>query len=106
MSEAAAQVARSLVEGLRQQVPAHVPLAGIEVELGEHVDLAPAALKAALEALLPGVEVRVTLVPALLRCLDCGAEYPADEFPCPACGSAKAEPVHGDELQIRRAWTA
>lgn len=106
MPDPAVTVAQSLVEGLQAQLPAHVRLGGIEVELGEQVDLDAGALRAALQALLPGVEVRITLVPALLRCLDCGAEYPADEFPCPACGSAKAELVHGDELQIRRAWAA
>jgi Zn finger protein HypA/HybF involved in hydrogenase expression len=73
--------------------------------VGEQVDVDPDALATALRARLPGVEVRMLAVPAVLHCLDCGAEYPADEFPCPVCGSNRAELLHGGELAIRRAWT-
>ena len=98
------EVADSLVAGLRAQLPATFPLAGIEVAVGELVEIDHTALTAALAALLPGVEVRLSPVAALYRCLDCGVEYPADEFPCPACGSGRHEVVHGHELGITRAW--
>ena len=79
---------------------------GFEVHLGALVDLEPEALRAMLSALIPGVEVKVTVIDALYRCKDCGAEYPGDEHPCPVCGSPNAEVVHGAELQIVRAWGA
>lgn len=99
-------IAETLVAALRAQAGA-MRVAGIEVRLGAMVDLAPAVLQAALEATLgPGVEVQITVVAAVLRCLDCGAEYPGDEHPCPACGSGRAELIHGTELEIARAWGA
>lgn len=96
--------AAQLVDGLRAQLPPDFALRGIAVKLGELVDLSPDALAAALQALLPGVEVQIEVVAALLRCLDCGAEYPPEEHPCPACGSSNAEMLHGNELEISRAW--
>ena len=99
--------ALALIRGLHAQLPpGPFVLAGIEVALGALVDLTAEGLRAALEAALPGVEVRVTMIPAVLRCLDCGAEYPADEHPCPVCGSVNATLIHGDELTITRAWGA
>ncbi|MFN7143245.1 MAG: hydrogenase/urease maturation nickel metallochaperone HypA [Myxococcota bacterium] len=99
------EVAGQLLEGLHAQLPAQgFRLDGFEVELGAMVDLEPDVLRAALCALLPGIEVKVTRVDALLKCKDCGAEYPADEHPCPVCGSPHAELVHGAELQVVRAW--
>lgn len=98
-------LADALLDGLRAQLPEGFALAGIEVEVGELVDVDRAALRAALVARL-GVEVRIVEVAALYRCLDCGAEYPADEFPCPACGSPRHEVVHGEELGVSRAWGA
>lgn len=100
-------VAASLVDGLRAQLPASgFALAGVEIELGALLGLDGVALAASVRRLLPGVEVQVTIVAGLLRCLDCGAEYPVDEFPCPACGSPRHEFVHGEELQVKRAWGA
>ena len=100
------EVAHQLLEGLHAQLPEHgFHLQGIEVHVGKMVDLDPEQLRAMLLALLPPkVEVQITLVDALLRCKDCGAEYPADEHPCPVCGSPHAELAHGGELQIVRAW--
>jgi len=98
------EIADTLVAALRDQLPPTVILAGVEVELGALVELAAADLHAALTARLPGVEVRIREVPAVVRCDDCGAEYPADEHPCPACGSPRATVVHGHELGIVRAW--
>lgn len=99
-----AHIADELVAGLRAQLPPEVVLEGFEVEVGEHLELDAEALMAALQLLVPGVEVRLVQVEGLLRCLECGAEYPADEAPCPVCGSARAELVHGHELSVRRAW--
>jgi Zn finger protein HypA/HybF involved in hydrogenase expression len=80
-------------------------VAGIEVRLGAMVDLGADELRTALRNRLgPGIEVQITTVAAVLRCLDCGAEYPGDEHPCPVCGSGRAELIHGAELQIARAW--
>lgn len=99
-------VVDTLLAALRAQVPPTVVLAGVEVELGALVELSPADLHAALATRLPGVEVRIREIPAVVRCDDCGAEYPADEHPCPACGSPRATLIHGDELGIVRAWGA
>lgn len=98
------QVAARLLVGLRAQVPATVGLRGIEVEVGVMVDLVVPELVAALERELPGIEVRVRRVDVLFACAECGAEFPADEHPCPVCGSARVAMVHGDELGISRAW--
>lgn len=98
------ELAAELVAGLNAQWPAHVPLGGFEVEVGELLDLDVRALRGALQRALPGVEVQVVRVEGLLQCQDCGARYPADEAPCPVCGSAHAEPVAGTELSVRRAW--
>ncbi len=98
-------VAVQLLEGLNAQLPATgFRLDGFEVHLGAMVDLDPEVLRASLMAMLPRVEVKITRVDALLKCKDCGAEYPGDEHPCPVCGSPHAELVHGAELQIVRAW--
>lgn len=70
------------------------------------MDLVPAALLAALRARLPGIDVQITVIAALMRCEDCGAEYPPDEHPCPACGSPRGTLIHGEELGIVRAWGA
>jgi Zn finger protein HypA/HybF involved in hydrogenase expression len=97
-------IADELVAALRAQLPDDIVLDGFEVEVGEHVELDRDALVAALRARVPGVEVRVVVVEGLLRCLDCGADYPPDEAPCPVCGSARAALIHGQELSVRRAW--
>lgn len=98
------EVAAHLVAGLRAQVPVTVGLFGIEVEVGASVDLEVPELVAELQRALPGVEVRVRRVDVLFKCADCGAEFPADEHPCPVCGSARVAMVHGDELGVSRAW--
>lgn len=99
-----AHIADELVAGLRAQLPAEVVLEGFEVEVGEHLEIDVDELLTALKLLVPGVEIRLVRVEGLLRCLECGAEYPADEAPCPVCGSARAELVHGHELSVRKAW--
>ena len=102
---ALSELTRDLLEGLHAQLPASgFRLQGIEVQVGKMVDVDPEHLRAALCAVLPRVEVQITVVEALLKCKDCGAEYPADEHPCPVCGSPNAELIHGGELQIVRAW--
>ncbi len=101
----AVEVAGHLLQHLESQLPASgFLLRGIEVRMGVLLDLNPEALRAALCAALPGVEVRVTTVDALLRCLDCGAAYPHEEHPCPVCGSGRSEVASGQELEIVRAW--
>lgn len=101
------EIADQLLAALHAQLPAAgFLLAGIEVHLGERVDLLASALRTAMQVRLPGIEVQVTVVAALLKCQDCGAEYPADEHPCPVCGSGRAELIHGHELAIARAWGA
>ena len=97
-------VAQHLYEALRTQIPASVKLRGIEVEVGVTVDIDEPALRSALTRLLPGVEIQIRRVEVLFKCADCGAEFPADEHPCPVCGSARVAMVHGDELGIKRAW--
>jgi hydrogenase nickel incorporation protein HypA/HybF len=58
-----------------------------------------------------GAELELELVPALLRCPACVGEWdPAPEpaldgvlipaFRCPTCGSAGAETLTGDELEV------
>jgi Zn finger protein HypA/HybF involved in hydrogenase expression len=99
------ELAGQLLEGLNAQLPASgFRLVGIEVQVGKMVELDPEHLRAMLCAMLPRVEVQITVVDALLKCKDCGAEYPHDEHPCPVCGSPNAELIHGGELQIARAW--
>ena len=98
-------VAAQLVAGLRAQLPAQgFRLDGVEVLLGVLVDLQPEELRAAMHEMLPSVEVKVKVVEALMRCTDCGAEYPPEEHPCPVCGSPHATLIHGQELEISRAW--
>ncbi len=102
---AADDVAETLVSGLRAQLPpAGFRLDGIEVHLGEEVDLTATELRDALERALPGVTIEITPIGSALKCLDCGAEYPSDEHPCPVCGSPNAAMIHGNELTIARAW--
>lgn len=101
------EIAASLLEHLQAQLPpSGFHLDGIEVQVGELVDLDRETLRAMLMAMLPRVEVQITVVPGLLKCLDCGATYPHDEHPCPLCGSGRAELIGGQELQIVRAWGA
>lgn len=93
-------IVQPLLDGLRAQLPPGFRLVAIEVAVGERVDVDRDALRQALERALPGVQVEIRPVAAVLRCLDCGAIYPADEFPCPVCGSGHAELIAGDELGI------
>ncbi len=98
-------LAGPLLEHLESQLPADgFVLRGIELLVGELVDVDIEALRAALCAALPGVEVQLRRAHGVLRCEDCGAEYPHDEHPCPTCGSARATLVGGHELEIARAW--
>lgn len=97
-------LADALLQGLREQLPPELELAGFEVEIGELVEVDVPALLAALRAAAGPVDVQITRVAALYRCLDCGTEYPPDEAPCPTCGSARVELAHGDELGVKRAW--
>lgn len=99
------ETAALLLQGLNEQLPpSGFHLKGIEVRVGELVDVNPELLRASLCAMLPGVEVVITRVLGLLKCDDCGAEFPHDEHPCPACGSARATLMHGTEFDIVRAW--
>ena len=103
--DAAEEVAAQLVTGLRAQLPTEgFRLAGVEVQLGELVDLTPAELAAAIQAILGPIDVQVKVMTGVLKCTDCGAEYPSDEHPCPVCGSPNAQLIHGTELAISRAW--
>lgn len=101
----AIETATALIEGLHAQLPSPAfVLAGIEVALGALIGLTAEELRLELQRQLPGVAVIITLLPAIFECLDCGAEYPADEHPCPVCGSPNARVLHGEELSITRAW--
>ena len=94
-----------LLEALAAQLPSEgFRLSGIEVEVGALLDIDIEALAAAMSAALSGVEVRVVRVAALLKCNDCGAEYPSEEHPCPVCGSPHAHLLRGEEFGITRAW--
>ena len=98
-------IAGPMLAHLENQLPAEgFVLRGIEILVGELVDVDAEALRAALCAALPGVEVQLRRSYGVLRCEDCGAEYPHDEHPCPTCGSARATLVGGNELEIHRAW--
>ena len=98
-------VLESLLEALAAQIPASgFRLDGIEVEVGALLDIDPAEVQQLLANALPGVEVRMVTGAALLRCTDCGAEYPPEEHPCPVCGSPRSTVLHGQELGIARAW--
>lgn len=99
------ELADQLIAGLYAQLPTSgFRLDGIEVLVGTLVELDPDALARALKERLPGVEVQIKMSEACLRCTDCGAEYPADEHPCPVCGSPNASLISGSELEISRAW--
>jgi Zn finger protein HypA/HybF involved in hydrogenase expression len=99
------EVAAPMLAHLHAQLPPDgFRLLGVEVVVGMLVDVDADALHAALVAALPGVEVRLVRTEGVLRCEDCGAEYPHDEHPCPTCGSGRATLVGGDELEIRKAW--
>jgi hypothetical protein len=61
-------VVEQLLVGLREQLPpAGFRLDGIEVHLGAEVELSAEELASALQAALPGVEVKITLIPSLLQ---------------------------------------
>ena len=96
-------IAAELAEALRAQVPAGMVIEGFDVEVGELVELDVAGLRAELAARIPGAEVAIIRIPGVLRCKDCGAEYPSDEHPCPVCGSGRADLIHGTELGVVRA---
>ena len=99
------EIAQRLAQHLRSQLPEKgFRLLGIEVLLGKMVELEEEALMAALQVELPTIEVKIQRIEGLMRCIDCGAQYPNEEHPCPVCGSPHAELIAGMELEIGRAW--
>ncbi|MDR0959544.1 MAG: hydrogenase maturation nickel metallochaperone HypA [Propionibacteriaceae bacterium] len=53
--------------------------------------------------LLAGSELAITVVPAVLRCRDCGAEtrQRLPVFRCEACGSVRCDLISGEEFLVR-----
>ncbi len=98
-------IAAQLIDGLRAQLPkVGFRLDGIEVQVGALLELDVEGLRQSLLRALGGIEVKLLVEPAMLHCEDCGADYPADEHPCPVCGSGRASLRSGEELSITRAW--
>lgn len=52
---------------------------------------------------LAGAERHVHRIPGRARCMDCGAEFDAEELyqPCPRCGQYLSEIMQGKELLVR-----
>jgi hydrogenase nickel incorporation protein HypA/HybF len=53
------------------------------------------------ETLCDGARLEIEVVPATLRCADCGAEWELEQalFRC-ACGSSRVDVVAGNELEV------
>jgi hydrogenase nickel incorporation protein HypA/HybF len=80
----------------------------VHVRVGALRQVVPATLRHAWRLVvrgtpLAGAALRVELVPAVLRCDDCGAERRLGRalgFACPACGSDRTRLTAGEELVL------
>ena len=79
----------------------------VDVRIGRLRQVVPASLSfcfglVAKDTVCDGAALELEIVPARLRCADCGhaweIEVPA--FRCPRCESADAEVVSGEELEV------
>lgn len=103
----------SIVESILETVRQHVPegqsrlLRSVKVRVGGLSGVVPEALEFGFEAMVAGTEyagarMEIERVPACCRCDSCGSTFEPAElvFLCPACGSAAARMLRGNELHL------
>ncbi len=79
----------------------------VAVRVGRLRQVVPASLSfcfglVAKDTVCDGAQLELEIVPARLRCADCGHAWEIDvpAFRCPRCESADAEVVSGEELEV------
>lgn len=82
-------------------------VASVHVRVGHLRQVVPSALELAFALCahgtpVDGAELTLEIVPAGVRCRDCGAESDPGGFPlaCAACGGLAVDVVKGEELQV------
>jgi hydrogenase nickel incorporation protein HypA/HybF len=77
------------------------------LRIGELSGVEPESLRFCLETLVVGSDMEplsfdLDIRPWTRRCLDCGAEFRVVDYnpACSACGSARAVPAGGDEMEL------
>jgi hydrogenase nickel incorporation protein HypA/HybF len=80
----------------------------VNIVIGQMVAVAPDVFRMAFrEAVMntpaENARVRIEIVPAKLRCIECGTAFTMEEslFRCSSCGSANPEIIKGRELFIK-----
>ena len=83
------------------------PVTRVAVRIGRLRQVVPASLSfcfglVAKDTVCDGAQLDLEIVPARLRCADCDQawEIEVPAFRCPRCGSANAEVVSGEELEV------
>ena len=79
----------------------------VEVNIGDAAGVVPDALAFAWESvrkegLLETAALKINHIPLVMRCSDCGTEYPAAEVwdPCPSCNGMVHTVLSGRELKV------
>ncbi|HLO26276.1 MAG TPA: hydrogenase maturation nickel metallochaperone HypA [Geobacteraceae bacterium] len=80
----------------------------VTLEIGALSGVVPEAVEFCFEActrdtLMDGARLIIERIPAMARCLDCGAEGSVSAYydACPACGGYRMELLTGQELRVK-----
>jgi hydrogenase nickel incorporation protein HypA/HybF len=83
-------------------------IVSIELEIGQLSAVEPAALRFAMDALLPesaasGARVDYQFIPGRARCRQCKQDFELDFYyqPCPLCDSFDKEILAGDDMLVK-----
>ena len=103
-------IAQNIIEIVEEHAKKLHALAVSEVELdiGLVSGVIPETLEfvmdvAVKDTLLEGAKIKINVIPAKAKCLNCLKDFEIDEIytMCPHCGSLQFEIVRGKELKVR-----
>jgi hydrogenase nickel incorporation protein HypA/HybF len=102
-------IAQSVIEAVERERLCHAGAKPVKVALriGELMAIDPEALRFSFDALtreteLQGLELEIQVCPRRQRCLECGADFPVEDFvfECPQCGATHSQCISGEQLEL------
>jgi hydrogenase nickel incorporation protein HypA/HybF len=98
-------VARNIIEIVEMHTSEQV--LEMEMDIGTLSGVIPESLQFALEistrgTILEGAKIKMNVIPAEARCLDCDHVFKADDLytACPKCQGLRYEIIRGKELRV------